>query len=103
MSFVRLTLAIAASAMLLAGCAGKPGIPYDRTAAQVKTIGIITPRAPDRPTVALATSVGQSFGLIGAMIDAGMQSDRESRLTAAIAPLGGSVPEKFMEVLSAGL
>jgi hypothetical protein len=37
------------------------------------------------------------------MIDAGMQSDRESRLTAAIEPLGESAPEKFMAVLTADL
>jgi hypothetical protein len=99
MRLVRTTVALAAAVLMLVGCAGKPGIPYDRAAAQVKTIGIITPRVPDGPTVALATNVGQSFGLIGALIDAGMQADRESRLVAAIKPLGGSVPEKFLATL----
>jgi ABC-type glycerol-3-phosphate transport system substrate-binding protein len=103
MRLVRMLAALAAAVVVLAGCVGKPGIPFDRTASQVKTIGIITPRVPPRPTVALASTVGQSFGLIGAMIDAGMQSDRESRLTAAIEPLGESAPEKFMAVLTADL
>lgn len=99
---VRLAAAFAA-AMLLVGCAGKPGIPYDRSAAQVKTIGIITPRTPSGPTVALATNVGQSFGLIGALIDAGMQADRESKLNAILQQYKVSVPAKFMSTLTTEL
>jgi len=78
--------AFAAAVMLfVAGCASKPAIPFDASqAGQIKTIGILTPGTPEGPRAILATTVGQSFGLIGAMIDAGMQESRESDLKAML-------------------
>ena len=55
--------ALAAIAVWLGSCATKPEIPYDRGSASIHTIGIITPAFPDGPSVALASTVGQSFGL----------------------------------------
>jgi hypothetical protein len=69
----------------LAACASKPSIPFDSTQAQsIKTIGVLTPAGPSGPRAILATTVGQSFGLIGALIDAGMQESRESDLEAML-------------------
>lgn len=68
--------------LFLGACANKPAIPYDRpSAGTVKTIGLLTPDLPNEPSAVLASSVGQSFGLIGALIDAGMESGRDSSLT----------------------
>jgi len=39
---------------------------------------------PERPAVVLASSVGQSFGLIGALVDASMQSNREQQFQTMI-------------------
>jgi hypothetical protein len=65
--------------VVLAGCATTPQIPYDRmTAGNIKTIGIVTPKFPNRASVVLATTVGQSFGLVGALVDAGLQEGRDS-------------------------
>jgi hypothetical protein len=46
---------------------------------------VITPATPDRPRVVLAATVGQSFGLVGALIDAGMQDNRESQFQTIVA------------------
>lgn len=70
--------AAAAGVLLLAACASTPEIPFERTA-QIKTIGVLSPGIPSGPSVVLASSVGQSFGLIGALVDAGMESNRESQ------------------------
>jgi hypothetical protein len=72
-------VALAASAAVLCGCAAKPEIPFDRASAgDVKTIGIVTPAMPDDASVVLASTVGQSFGLIGGLIDAGLKASRDS-------------------------
>jgi hypothetical protein len=85
--------------MLIGGCAA-PEIPYDKTvAAQVKTIGIVTPRFPEGPSVILASTVGQSFGLIGAMVDAGMKANRDSRFKAALEKENFSLSSLFIERL----
>lgn len=79
---------VCASALfcLLAACAAKPSIPYDSGQANsIKTIGLLTPGSPSGPRAVLATTVGQSFGLVGALIDAGMQESRESDLRSVFA------------------
>jgi len=70
--------AILAACFLLGACASSPVIPFDKaTAGNIKTIGIVTPNMPEKPSVWLASDIGQSFGLVGALIDAGMQASRE--------------------------
>jgi hypothetical protein len=102
MRCVRVLIAAFAAAFL-AGCAAKP-VPYDRTtSADIKTIGIVTPSYPEGPYVVLASSVGQSLGLIGALVDAGLQADRESRFKKAIAPHNFSVNDTCLSELKARL
>jgi hypothetical protein len=100
----RFDRAVAASAfLLLAGCAA-PEIPFDRTAAgEVRTIGVVTPALPDGPSVVLASSVGRSFGLVGALVDAGMQSSRESTFKGLIAQQDFSATNVFIARLKDGL
>lgn len=72
---------VLAAAVILAGCAGQPEIPYDASSAgTIRSIGVLTPDMPDHPTARLATTVGQSFGLVGALVDAGMQDNRDKHL-----------------------
>jgi hypothetical protein len=95
---------IGVAALSLVGCAAAPEIPYDRGAAgEVKSIGIITPAFPDGPTVWLASSVGQSFGLVGALVDAGMQSSREATFKSLLDEQKFSARDCFLEKLTAGL
>ncbi len=71
--------------MGITGCATPPAVPFDRASAgDIKTIGILAPAFPERPTAFIAASPGRSFGLIGALIDAGIQENLEKRLNAAL-------------------
>jgi hypothetical protein len=102
MRYVRFLCAVIAAG-LLAACALQP-IPYDRTSSgEIKTIGIITPAMPSRPAVVLASSVGQSFGLIGGLIDAGMQENRETKFKTVIEPHNFSATDACLQELTARL
>ena len=91
------------AAMVLVGCASQPEIPYDRTAkAQIKKIGIVTP-AFGEPSVILLNSVGSSFGLIGALADAGVQSNRDSKFKTMLQQQKFSPPDAFLERVTQGL
>ena len=87
--------------VVLAGCASVPQIPYDRmTAGEIKTIGVVTPKFPNRATVVLATSVGQSFGLVGALVDAGLQDGRDSSFKKMVDAQNFVAQDAFMQRLS---
>ncbi len=93
-----------ATLLLLAACAKEPQLPYDRTtAANNKTIGLITPGWPSGPSSVLASNVGQSFGLVGALINAGMQSAREKELVKILADHNIDANALFIADLTAGL
>jgi hypothetical protein len=81
---VRLNVLLAAIvAALLSACQTLPQVPYDRASAgDIKTINVVTPSMDDESRVVLASTVGQSFGLVGALIDAGMQASREDDFEA---------------------
>lgn len=65
---------------MLAGCVSHPTIPFDKTTAgDIKTIGVVTPAMHEQPYVWLATDLGQSFGLIGALVSAGLENAREDK------------------------
>jgi hypothetical protein len=84
----------------LAVCATRPAVPFDRSTANIKTIGILTPAFPAGPKVVLASTVGQSFGLIGALIDAGMQANRDATFTSMLASQRFSAPDAFSAALA---
>lgn len=81
---LRLNVLLAAIvAAILSACQTLPQVPYDRASAgTIKTINVVTPSMDDESRVVLASTVGQSFGLVGALIDAGMQASRESDFEA---------------------
>ena len=77
MTFRRTIVAIVV-AIVVSGCAALPEIPYDRMGAgEIKRIGLIPPSLPKSASVILASSPGQSFGLVGAIVDATLQARRE--------------------------
>ncbi len=60
-------------------------IPFDHAAnPNIKTIGVIAPGMPARAQIVLASDVGQSFGLIGALVDAAMLETRNSKFDALL-------------------
>lgn len=88
----------------LAGCSTLPEIPYDRmTAGEIRSIGIVSPKFPNEASVILATSVGQSFGLVGAVIDAGLQEGRESSFKKMVDTQNFAAQNAFMQQLTAML
>lgn len=92
------------SALVLTACATQPEVPYDKSqAANIKTIGILTPSMPAKPTIWLASDIGQSFGLIGALVDAGVQAHRDDAFWKSID--GDQHPPRtaFLNALSASL
>jgi len=92
-----------AGALILAGCAGTPEIPYDHSASsQIKSIAIVTPYS-NGPTIVLTSSVGQSFGLVGALIDASMTSDRNSKFTAMMQSQNFTADAYFVSCLTDSL
>jgi hypothetical protein len=100
MGAIRLAL-VAVLTILVAACA-PPKVPYDRPDT-IKTIGVVTPRFPEGPIVFLASNVGQHFGLIGALIEAGMQADRETKFKAVLDQRSFSAQQTFLQSLTAEL
>jgi hypothetical protein len=92
-----------AALVILSGCATKP-IPYDRTAAQEnKTIGLLTPGWPSGPASVLASNVGQSFGLVGALVNAAMQANRDKELSGILTTQQVNANALFVASLTAEL
>ena len=96
--------AVFAALLTLAACASQPEIPYDRSAAvSNKTIGLLTPGWPSGPTSFLASNVGQSFGLVGALVNAGIQTGRESDLELILTQQKVDANSIFVTALTANL
>lgn len=97
-------LALVVALFGLAGCAGQPSIPFDRSSAgNIKTIGILTPGFPPGPKVVLASTVGQSFGLVGLLVDKGMETNREATFSSLMAGQRYSAADAFSLALAAAL
>jgi hypothetical protein len=85
---------------LISGCAGLPEIPYDRmSAGQIRNVGILTPSMPKDASVILASSVGQSFGLVGAIVDAELQANRERHFKTIVTQQKFSIQDTFLDRL----
>ncbi len=98
-------IAGAAIILLAAGCAQNE-VAFDASqAGSIKTIAVVTPQTPSTPAVMLASSVGQSFGLIGALVDAGMAAHREGGMERLLAGqhfvAGGAMSQELGTALGA--
>ncbi|MDB5476248.1 MAG: hypothetical protein JWP49_1759 [Phenylobacterium sp.] len=83
------SLAVAAAALSLAACASPyVGKPFDRASASVQTLGLAGDAVPEKATAYEVASVGSNFGLIGALVDAGIQSSRQKAVDAALEGAG---------------
>jgi len=101
-TFLRLALCL--SVLFVSACASHTEIPFDRaSASDVKRIGIVQPSFPTNSSVILATSVGQSFGLIGAMIDSSMRSNRERNIDALLVKQNFASNAEFSRALKDAL
>lgn len=96
-------LAALAALACLAACAD-PAIPFDRGATpRIATIGVLKPGWPENPTVLLASSPGQSFGLVGALITAAVQANREAKFREMLATRQFAAEPAFRSRLAAAL
>ncbi len=86
----------------LAGCA--PRVALDRGQAErVRTIGLVEPAMPEGPSAPIILAPGIYFGLVGGLIEAAMQEERDQRIRAAIAARGFEVRARFAAHLDAEL
>lgn len=58
--------------------------PYDRATANVQQIALVDDSAPDGAIAYEVASMGSNFGLIGALVDAGIQAERRAALNKAL-------------------
>lgn len=88
----------------LAGCATVPEIPFDHASnPNIKTIGLLEPSMSPTGVVWLASDIGQSMGLIGALVDAGMQANRDSKFESLLAAQGVKPQDVFVQDVHAAL
>lgn len=97
-------IAAAAICFALAACATPyTPTPFDRDAATVESIAVIGDTLPEKATVTQVASAGSSFGLIGALIDAGVDANREGRFKEMLAEHGFDPKPDFEASLTAAL
>ncbi|HXC54016.1 MAG TPA: hypothetical protein VNU97_01855 [Rhizomicrobium sp.] len=88
----------------LAACGTLPEIPFDHVANPgIKKIGLLQPQMDSTPNVILASDVGQSFGLIGALVDASMLANRNKSFAALLAAQGVKPDAVFLDDVKAAL
>ncbi|MGA9794101.1 MAG: hypothetical protein WBQ17_01075 [Rhizomicrobium sp.] len=91
------------AALFLASCAGQQELPFDNSGAQIKTIAILDPMLDGKPTIRLASSIGQSFGLVGGLIDAGLETNRDDTAYSWMQARGFSANAAFLKYLESDL
>jgi hypothetical protein len=91
-------LAVAAMAMLaLSACTSTyVGVPYTAGPQPLRDVALADDALPEEVDAYEVASVGSNFGLIGALIDAGVQSSRKNAVNEALATIDYS-PEEPLE------
>lgn len=73
------------AALSLGACASPyVGKPYDRTSAAVHNLALADDSVPEKVIAYEVASVGSNFGLVGALVDAGIQSSRTAAVNEAL-------------------
>lgn len=84
------------AALCLSACASAyVGKPYDRTASGVHSVALADDSVPDKAIAYEVASIGSNFGLIGALVDAGIQSSRQDAVNEALATTGLDAESKL--------
>ena len=95
-----LVLAVA----LLSGCAQKyVGKPMITMAEPIKSLSVAQDIAPEAMSASEAASVGSNFGLLGALVDAGVESSRQKALSEALAAADFDAEKAIGEALVGAL
>ncbi|MDB5459295.1 MAG: hypothetical protein JWO72_1036 [Caulobacteraceae bacterium] len=89
-------LAAVCAALSLSACATPyVGKPYDHASNGVHSIGLASDAVPKKPIAYEAASVGSNFGLIGALVDAGIQANRADEVNKALVGDGFNAESKL--------
>lgn len=87
---------IVAAAAALGACASPyVATPYDRATANVHTIAMADDALPEKPLAYEIASVGSNFGLIGALVDAGIQAERQNAVHNALRRIAFDAEERL--------
>lgn len=85
------------AALSVAACASPyVGTPYDRASASVTHIAMADDSVPPKLSAWEVASVGSNFGLVGALVNAGIQAGREDAMTRALSTVNFD-PEARLE------
>jgi hypothetical protein len=79
----RRSVLAAAALPALAGCMAR--MTAGPEVSKIDTIGLLTPYIPGSPSVPMLANAGIGFGLVGAVIEAGIRGERERKLIQALA------------------
>lgn len=92
---------VAAAALLGLSACAKPyvGMPYAAPAEPVTSVAIVDDTLPDAAVAFEAASTMSNFGLIGALIDAGVQGSRKSRVNEALDSVNHTPEANFEQFL----
>ena len=92
-------------AILSLGACASPYVatPYDRTSASVESIVVADDSAPEKAIAYEVASVGSNFGLIGALVDAGIQAERQDAVNDALVGVQFDAEDKLEDRLISAL
>jgi hypothetical protein len=93
---LRVFTALVAALCLTACATPYVGKPFDRAASSVRTMGLASNTIPEKAVAPEVASIGSNFGLIGALVNAGIQSSRENAVNAALTGAGYD-PERQLQ------
>lgn len=97
-------IALAAATLSVAACATPyAAVPYEADTAGVETITLIEDVGSAKVLAYEVASVGSNFGLVGALIDAGVQSSRRARVEEALTAAEFDAQDYFRTELTTAL
>jgi hypothetical protein len=95
---------VAALGLSLSGCASRyAATPYLAPAQPIQTVSLAQDITPSEASAFEVASVGSNFGLIGALIDAGVQDSRKDRVNEALSGVKFDAEMEMQAVLSQAL
>lgn len=100
---IRKILGIAA--ILTLGACASPYVatPYDRAAHNVQSITMMDDALPEKAIAYEVASVGSNFGLIGALVDAGIQASRQDAVNDALIGIDFNAEERLEARMASAL
>jgi len=92
-------------AVLSLGACASPYVatPYDRASANVESIVVADDSVPEKAIAYEVASVGSNFGLIGALVDAGIQAERQDAVNDALVGIQFDAEDKLEDRLVSAL